>query len=164
MLQPVSDQTLMSNAPRATPSLQKISRWIRDAAASESWRPGHHLGSDSMSISENWDFHVTRIQASLNRARFKTFVRMVKPLRRIFRNQGAVNDSLIEAVHHLAAQNEELNEQVIDLREVVDSLRTQLRRSTADDAGVAGRRSTGDIRKESEAREEASDCMPPRDL
>jgi hypothetical protein len=72
--------------------------------------------------------HETRIHSSLHRARTKTFVRMAKPFRRLFRNQGAVNDSLIEAVHHLAAQNEEMLQQIEDLKGVVNGLRNQLRR------------------------------------
>ncbi len=65
----------------------------------------------------------SRIKDSLARARRKTFVKNVKPLRRLFRNQGAVNDSLIEAVHHLAAQNQELIKEMSELREMIDNLR-----------------------------------------
>ncbi len=80
------------------------------------------------------DFHVARIQSALQRARTKTFVRMIKPFRGMFRNQGAVNDSLIEAVQHLSAQNQELIDQMEELRELVASLRSQLRRTPARDA------------------------------
>jgi hypothetical protein len=45
-----------------------------------------------------------------------------------------VNDSLIEAVHHLNAQNQDLLEQVQDLRALVYRLRSQLRRMPAEDA------------------------------
>jgi cell division protein FtsB len=55
----------------------------------------------------------------------------------LFRNQGAVNDSLIEAIHHLHAQNQELLEEVHDLRAVVHRLRGQLRRIPAADASEA---------------------------
>lgn len=63
------------------------------------------------------------IQTSLGRAQQKHFVRSVKPLRRILRNQGAVNDSLIEAVHQLALQNQELIEEMSELRGVLRQLR-----------------------------------------
>ena len=116
----------MSN-PSQPVSLEEISQRIRQAAVSMSWRPGHHLSSSPASIPETGSFHAGRIQASLLRAREKTFVKTVKPLRRIVRNQGAVNDSLIEAVHHLAAQNQEMSEDLQTLRDLVGQLRAQLR-------------------------------------
>lgn len=63
------------------------------------------------------------IQTSLGRAQQKQFVKSMKPLRRIFRNQGAVNDSLIEAVHQLALQNQDLIEEMGELRGVIRKLR-----------------------------------------
>lgn len=119
----------MSNEPRAT-SLQEISKWICAAAASETVEPGPSLESNLAAHSASGDFHEERIEASLRRARQKTFVRMAKPLRRIWRNQGAVNDSLIEAVSHLAAQNQELIDQLCDLRGAVRGLQRELRRAT----------------------------------
>ncbi|MEO5722200.1 MAG: hypothetical protein ABIR71_12105 [Chthoniobacterales bacterium] len=116
----------MSDHTRAT-SAEKISRWIRDAAVAQSWRAGHHLRlSPPLSI-ESSDVHHPRIQAALQRARRKTFVAMAKPFRRFFRNQGAVNDSLIEAVHHLSLQNEQVIEEIAALRESMSELRAQLR-------------------------------------
>jgi hypothetical protein len=116
----------MSAEPRGI-SLEKISLWIRDAAVSKSWRPGHHLGPAPTSLPLACDLHFAAVQFSLNRARNKSFVRAIKPFRRIFRNQGAVNDSLIEAVYHLAAKNQELVEQMNDLRDLVSDLRSELR-------------------------------------
>ncbi len=120
----------MTNEPRAQ-SLAEISQTIRASALSETGRPLASLPSTS-AVS---DFHVARIQSALQRARRKTFVRMIKPFRGMFRNQGAVNDSLIEAVQHLSAQNQELIDQVNELRELVASLRSQLRRTPMRDAG-----------------------------
>lgn len=114
----------MSTEPATSP--EKISKWIRDAA-SEPWRPGHLVASGSGATSENCDFRATRIEASLERARLKTYVKMIKPFRGMFRNQGAVNDSLIEAVSCIAAQNEELMEEISELRGLVASLRSQIR-------------------------------------
>ena len=130
--------------PSLPVSLEEISQRIRQAAVSLSWRPGHHLSSSPASIPETGAFHAGRIQASLLRARQKTFVKAVKPLRRIVRNQGAVNDSLIEAVHHLAAQNQEMSEDIQTLRDLVGQLRAQLRPDSrrikaADGSAVADR-------------------------
>jgi len=50
----------------------------------------------------------------------------MKPLRRLLRNQGAVNDSLIEAVFHLSAQTQEMVEEIRDLRMQLAALRKQI--------------------------------------
>ncbi len=80
------------------------------------------------SIAAIYDVHFEHIQSSLDRARSKAFVRAIKPFRRILRNQGAVNDSLIEAVHHLAAQNQKMIEQMSDLRRLVSKLAGEMPR------------------------------------
>ena len=135
--------------PRAV-SLEEISNWVRDAAVSKSWRPGHQLGFVPVPLPEIFDVHFAPIQASLNRARIKTFVRAIKPFRRILRNQGAVNDSLIEAVYHLAAQNQKMVEQMSDLRGLVSILRSEMRRPER--RTTPGSR-TGEKRKISAAKE-----------
>jgi hypothetical protein len=109
--------------------VEEISGWIQKAATAE---PGE-LATGSFSAPAS-DGHSIRIQAAIARARKKTYVRVIKPLRGLFRNQGAVNDSLIEAVHHLNAQNQDLLEQVQDLRALVHRLRSQLRRMPADES------------------------------
>ncbi len=104
--------------------MEKIATWIRDAATADSWQPGHHLRPPSGAMM--LDLHHGPIQTALQRARRKTFVKIAKPFRRFFRNQGAVNDSILEALHHLALQNEELIEEIGQLR---DDLRQLRRRS-----------------------------------
>ena len=118
----------MSTKAEGVP-VEEISGWIQKAATAD---PGE-LAAGSFSAPAT-DGHSIRIQAAIARARKKTYVRVIKPLRGLFRNQGAVNDSLIEAVHHLNAQNQDLLEQVQDLRALVHRLRSQLRRIPADDA------------------------------
>jgi hypothetical protein len=133
MLQPVP--RFMTHDPRAV-SVEEISGWIRDSAASEVTAQatnGQGIGQAAAPVSE----HSARIGSSLHRARTKNFVRALKPFRRILRNQGAVNDSLIEAVHHLAAENQQMMEQIEDLRSVVQALRSQLRRVPAGDVPSA---------------------------
>jgi TolA-binding protein len=115
----------MSNEPRAL-SLEEISQWIRDAAVSKTWRPSHRLVSGPVIISHLTESAWARFHSALERARRKTFVKMVKPFRRIFRNQGAVNDSLIEAIYQLGAQNQEMQEEISHLRSVVRRLQIQL--------------------------------------
>jgi hypothetical protein len=50
----------------------------------------------------------------------------MKPLRRLLRNQGAVNDSLIEALFHLSAQTQEMIEEISDLRRQLAVLQKQI--------------------------------------
>ena len=111
----------MSDEPRAVPP-QEIASWIRTGATA----PGDQMRSGSLPAATAHS-HLGRIQAALHRARTKTFVRVVKPLRGLFRNQGAVNLALIDAVHHLSGQTEEMMAEIRDLRAEVTQLRTQLR-------------------------------------
>ena len=111
----------MSDEPHAVPAAE-ISNWIRTGATASS---GQGEGGSLPAVTTH--SHLGRIQASLHRARTKTFVRMVKPLRGLFRNQGAVNLALVDAVHHLSAQSEEMVAEIRDLRAQVTQMRAQLR-------------------------------------
>ena len=55
--------------------------------------------------------HAAHVQDALHRALRKSVVNAIKPLRRLRRNQGAINDSLLEAGFHLADQLNELQTQ-----------------------------------------------------
>ena len=59
--------------------------------------PYHHPG---------FDFKKTR--DALNRARNKTDVHTIKPLQRLRRNQGAVNEGLVDAFSALIAVNKQM--------------------------------------------------------
>jgi hypothetical protein len=111
---------------------QQIANWIYEGATAKPRRPGRRLqGSQPAS-----DFasrlttalRSQRIHTALHRAATKTFVRAIKPFRRILRNQGAVNDSLIEASHELSIQYEELNAELLALRAEMEALRKELNR------------------------------------
>lgn len=100
-------------------SLAEISERIRLVAMTDGWSPGQQFSSNPASVPERNDFHAGRIQSALRRARLKTFVKKAKPFRRILRSQGAVNDSLIEAAHALALQQQELREEMQKIREAL---------------------------------------------
>ncbi|MEP6810547.1 MAG: hypothetical protein ABI992_09915 [Chthoniobacterales bacterium] len=102
--------------------LEAISELIRDAA-----RKGP--ASDRSLAAMTPDVHTEQILSAVKRAREKAYVAKPKPLRRLFRNQGAVNDSLIEAVYHLAAQNQELMDEVNELRAAMTRLQREKNRS-----------------------------------
>jgi len=82
-------------------------------------------------------FHSIHIYNSLNRASRKSFVRAAKPLRRLLRNQGAVNESLIDALYHLSAQTQEMIEEMSELQGRLSTLQTQIR-LLRPEAGGAG--------------------------
>lgn len=104
--------------------LQEIMEQLYNAATSSPRGPGP-------------SFHSIQIYNSLNRASRKSFVRAVKPLRRLLRNQGAVNDSLIEALHHLSAQTQEMIEEMSELQRRVSTLQTQIRLLCAEPGGTS---------------------------
>lgn len=112
--------------PLPPASTDEIAKWVRDAAAEDLWRPGPKLGIGAAAGADSRGFHFAIVEAALNRARLKTFVRGAKPFRRLRRNQSAVNDSLIEAVHHLSTQTQEMKQELNELRRVVGNLRRQL--------------------------------------
>lgn len=67
------------------------------------------------------------IRNAIDRAWRKSFVRAIKPLRRLLRNQGAVNDSLIEAANHLLARTDELVAELSKLQRSLSALEIQIR-------------------------------------
>ncbi|HEX8678936.1 MAG TPA: hypothetical protein VF683_03185 [Chthoniobacterales bacterium] len=114
-----------------TASHEEIGKWVRDAATAKPWRPGHNLRDGPALAPQHRDHHLALVAAALNRARVKTYVRLVKPFRRLFRNQGAVNNGLIEAVYHLSRQTQEMMQEINHLRRTVASLRKQLEAASA---------------------------------
>ena len=98
---------------------------IYDAASTDPWRPGHRVVRKALPASVMFDAHLSHVQESLDRARRKSFVHAIKPLRRLLRNQGAVNDSLIEALFHLSAQIQEMAEEIRDLQRQLAAVREQ---------------------------------------
>ena len=110
----------------AAVSPQEIMKQIYDAASADPWRPSHRIVTRPLPASLTSDAHLPHVYDSLERARRKSFVRAMKPLRRLLRNQGAVNDSLIDALFHLSAQTQEMVEEIMDLRKQLAALQKQI--------------------------------------
>jgi hypothetical protein len=106
-------------------SPHEIMKQIYDAASTDPWRPSHRVVTKPLPASLTSDAHISHVYNSLDRARRKSFVRAIKPLRRLLRNQGAVNDSLIDALFHLSAQTQEMVEEIRDLRRQLAALQKQ---------------------------------------
>lgn len=104
---------------------QAVMKQLYEAAGANPWRPSHRIPSADLPESLRPHAQPSRIQEFIARARQKSFVRAIKPLRRLLRNQGAVNDSLIDAVSQLAAQTNDLKDQVADLRRQLNAMRKQ---------------------------------------
>lgn len=105
----------------------QIAEWMQGAlprpsvrrAASELFvrqsTPYHHPG---------FDFKKTR--DALGRARNKTDVHTIKPLQRFRRNQGAVNEGLIDAFSALITVNKQMAREIAALSSDVATLRQRL--------------------------------------
>ena len=78
-------------------------------------------------ISLKLGLRADRIEKALSRASRKSFVRAIKPLRRFLRNQGAVNDSVIEGVTELYAQTQAMIEEIGELQRRISTLENQVR-------------------------------------
>src|SRR5688572_15777991 len=110
----------------------QIAEWMRTATARPATtqtgsRPAiewtmrqHHPG---------FDFKKTR--DALNRARTKTDVHTIKPLQRLRRNQGAVNEGLIDSFSALIAVNKQMAAEISALSSEMATLRQLLAESEA---------------------------------
>ena len=113
--------------PELTPN--QISNWIETTAhnhaGSEQFEPQQPSALDEAASQVLFDF--SNIRHGLNRARAKTFVQLPRPLRRLRTNQGAVNQSLIDALGGTVTVVELLVAEVRGLRGEVARLRAEAR-------------------------------------
>jgi hypothetical protein len=112
-------------------SVEQISKWMR-AAAKEPRLPktqAHdpHLPSSIAGRHPGFDFKSTR--QSLNRARAKNDIDTIKPLRRLRRNQGAINEALADALSALIAVNKQMAVEIAGLSGELAVLRERLAES-----------------------------------
>jgi len=123
--------------------LPDIVRQLYEAATSDPWRPGRRPAGEGGDADRPLGAHGLRIHAALSRAQKKSFVRAIKPLRRLLRNQGAVNDSLVEALFHLHAQSDEMRASITTLEKRIFALEKEARRvnsGPSDTPTIAGGR------------------------
>lgn len=109
-------------------SAEQISKWMR--AAAKEPRPAQPQGREPQLPSSfvgrhpGFDFRSTR--QSLNRARAKNDIDTIKPLRRLRRNQGAINEALADALSALIAVNKQMAAEIAGLSGELAALREKL--------------------------------------
>ena len=96
------------------------------AASSDPSGGGEDARPKPLPINVKLSMRAATIQKAVQRAYRKSFVNAVKPLRRLLRNQGAVNDSVIEALFDLSAQTQEMIEEIAALQGRLNVLETQV--------------------------------------
>jgi hypothetical protein len=111
---------------------EQIAKWMRCAAARPAVsRATSRTHTDSGSSRHHPGFDFKKAKQALNRARAKTDVNTIKPLRRLRRNQGAVNEALIDAFGALVAVNKQMASEITALSEEMATLRQRLAQSEA---------------------------------
>lgn len=76
-------------------------------------------------------FDFKKAREALNRARTKTDVHTIKPLQRLRRNQGAVNEGLIDSFSALIAVNKQMAAEISALSSEMAALRQLLAENEA---------------------------------
>ncbi len=127
---------MQANEESGSVPLEEIMQQLYDAARSDTWRPGPAPANKPIPMSLTSSSHTAKIQRSLDRAARKTYVRAAKPLRRMLRNQGAVNDSLVEALVHLFSLTQEMIKEISDLQRRVTMLEENTRASQPEQSGT----------------------------
>jgi len=119
-------------------SVEQISKWMR-AAATEPRReqPAVHETQLPSAFRRHPGFDFKNARQSLGRARAKNDIDTIKPLRRLRRNQGAINEALIDSLSALIAVNKQMAAEIAGLSGELATLRQQLtqRKTSGDQTG-----------------------------
>jgi hypothetical protein len=119
-------------------SVEQISKWMRAAVTEPQREPSaareSHLPS---TFRRHPGFDFKNARQSLGRARAKNDIDTIKPLRRLRRNQGAINEALIDSLSALIAVNKQMAAEIAGLSGELATLRQQLaqRKTSGDQTG-----------------------------
>ena len=120
-------------------STEQISKWMRAAATQPRHEQMVERGAEATlsSFRRHPGFDFKNARQSLGRARAKNDIDTIKPLRRLRRNQGAINEALIDTLSALIAVNKQMAGEIAGLSGELATLRQQLAESDAsgDSAG-----------------------------
>ena len=119
-------------------SVEQISKWMRAAATEPRRKVATVADSHRAPTSRHhpgFDFKSAR--QALGRARAKNDIDTIKPLRRLRRNQGAINEALIDSLSALIAVNKQMAAEIAGLSGELATLRQQLaqRKTSGDQTG-----------------------------
>ena len=110
---------------------EQIEQWMRLAAARP--RPAGPVAVTRVPMPmelrpfrNHPGFDFKKAKQALNRARAKTDVNTIKPFRRLRRNQGAVNEGLIDSFSALMAVNKQMAAEIAALSADMAALRQRL--------------------------------------
>src|SRR5688572_21024583 len=112
----------------------QIAEWMRTAAARGAMvttQTGGQPPIDRTMRQHHPGFDYKKTRDALNRARTKTNVHTIKPLQRLRRNQGAVNEGLIDSFSALIAVNKQMAAEISALSSEMATLRQLLAESEA---------------------------------
>ena len=110
----------------------QIAEWMRTAAARPvATQAGRRSFAERTMRHHHPGFDFKKTREALNRARTKTDVRTIKPLQRLRRNQGAVNEGLIDAFSALIAVNKQMAGEISALSSEMATLRQLLAENEA---------------------------------
>ena len=130
---------MQARSPALTP--EQIAKWMRASATQpRQEQPGERAAAPASAFRRHPGFDFKSARQALGRARAKNDIDTIKPLRRLRRNQGAINEGLIDALSALIAVNKQMAAELAGLSGELASLREQLaepgtRASSRGDAG-----------------------------
>lgn len=108
-------------------SAEQISKWMRAAAAEPRFeQPATREVHLPAAFRRHPGFDFKNARQSLGRARAKNDIDTIKPLRRLRRNQGAINEALIDSLSALIAVNKQMAGEIAGLSGELAALRQQL--------------------------------------
>lgn len=111
---------------------EQIAKWMRLASARPTTpQPIGRAPADVRSYPDHPGFDFKKARQALNRAKAKTDVNTIKPLRRLRRNQGAVNEALIDSFGALVAVNKQMASEIVALSADLAALRQRLTENEA---------------------------------
>ena len=116
---------------------EQVADWMRLAAERPvSQRTDGRAPANQASSRHHPGFDFKQARRALNHARKKTEVHAPKPFRRLRRNQGAVNEGLIDSLSALIAVNKQMASEIAGLSTDVAALRQRLAENETQSASL----------------------------
>ena|SRR5437764_10950808 len=121
-------------------STEQIAKWMRATAHCRKTQSVPERTPQAGQLSRHHPgFDFKNARQSLNRARAKNDIDTIKPLRRLRRNQGAINEALIDCLSAALSVNKQMAAEIAGLSGEIATLRQQIAENgAAADAGRVG--------------------------